>query len=195
MINVANSTSCILLKQQSKGIILHIIVFRCELIPKRYTRINHLGVFVNESNGVHHLIIESLLYILIALMKFWTVWSIFFKAWEIFQLSQKLLIDNMTPIYLCTSISVLNFRLEYNHNTKQHLLNFLVCQFLRAHQINYLQIICVITITLIIFEYTNNQQTHIRQWINIQQHSTPWKLVTSCSLRTWSEQWNCYHHV
>ena len=173
MINVVNSTSCILLKQQSKGIILHIIVFRCELIPNISKRINLLGVFANEGIGVHQLIIESLSYTLIALMKFWTVWSTFFKDWKPFQLSQKLLIYNMTSICFCTSISVLNCCLGYNHNTKKRLIKFLVCQFLRSHQINYLQIICVITKTLLLFEDTNNQHIHICQWSNRQQHPTP----------------------
>ena len=50
MINVVNSTSCIFLKQQSKCIILLIILFICELIPKSSTRMNFLQVICNWSN-------------------------------------------------------------------------------------------------------------------------------------------------
>ena len=46
-----NITSCILLKQQSKGIILITIVFRCKLIEKNSTRINLLKGICNWRNG------------------------------------------------------------------------------------------------------------------------------------------------
>ena len=38
------------------------------------------GIFATEIIGVQKLIIESLSYIFIALMLFWTVWGTFFKA-------------------------------------------------------------------------------------------------------------------
>ena len=52
MINFVNSNSCIFLKQQSKGLIIAIVVFRCELIPKKSTNINILQGIYKWSNWV-----------------------------------------------------------------------------------------------------------------------------------------------
>ena len=59
MINVANITSCILLKQQSRGIIIVIVVLRRGFIPKRSTRINLLwGIcnWMNWGTAAHYII-------------------------------------------------------------------------------------------------------------------------------------------
>ena len=119
----------------------------------------------------------------------------FFKAWYIFQLSQNLLIGNMILVWFWTSISLLDSCIEYNHNTKIFLIIFLICQFLRAHQMKNFQILCIMTTTLILFEDTNNQHTHICQWSIRHQHPTTWKLGTSCSSKTWYEKWHRYVRI
>ena len=50
MINVVNSTICILMKQHYKGLILVIVLFRCEFIPKSSTKINLLQAIFNWSS-------------------------------------------------------------------------------------------------------------------------------------------------
>ena len=84
IINVVNSTSCILLKQQYKGIILLVIVFRCEFTPKSFTKTNILQGVCNWRNWVEKLIIESLSYILIALMQFWNFWEHYSRLEKMF---------------------------------------------------------------------------------------------------------------
>ena len=76
----------------------------------------------------------------------------------------------MTPIWFCMFISVLNFHLEYNHNTTQCLIKFLVRKFMRVHSMKYLQTLCVMKTTLLLLEDMNNQQTHICQQSNRQKN-------------------------
>ena len=123
MINVVNITGCTFLKQQFKGIIILIIVFRCELIPKRSTKINIIQGIFNQRNW--------------GTSGHYRITMINIDRINFFQLPQNLFIGNITPICFYTSISVLDCRLEYNHNTTQRLINVLVLQFLRAHQMKY----------------------------------------------------------
>ena len=70
---------------------------------------------------------------------------------------------------------VLNCGLEKNNNKTQCLTKFLICQFLRAHQMKYLQTICATIIFFVSFEDTNSQHKHIFLRINKQQHPKPLK--------------------
>ena len=70
VINVVNSTICILLKQQFKSIILIIVVCIGELTQNSSTGIMFFGVFATEAIMVLLLIIESLLKIFIACVRF-----------------------------------------------------------------------------------------------------------------------------
>ena len=59
VINFLNSTSCILLKQKFKVIIIIVVVCRCESIQKSSTGINLLQVIFNRSNcgtSAHYII-------------------------------------------------------------------------------------------------------------------------------------------
>ena len=156
MIICVNSNSYIFLIQQSKGIIILILVFRFEFNPKRPTKINILRGICNRRiwgteahyriTVIHIDIINSILDCLGHIIQV----LIFSK------LSQNLLIGNMNSIWFYTSVSVFNCCLEYHHNTTQCLIKLLVCQFLIGHKIKYIQILWVVTTTFPLFEDTNN---------------------------------------
>ena len=60
MINFVNRNICICLKQYYKGVIIVIIVFRCEFTPKRSTKMNIIQDIFNWRNwgtAVHYIII------------------------------------------------------------------------------------------------------------------------------------------
>ena len=82
VINVINGTSCLLLKQQTNGIIIIIVVCICELIQKSYTSINLLcGIcsLINCSAAYHYRITIKHINSMYA---FFTSRGVFFSARE-----------------------------------------------------------------------------------------------------------------